>query len=130
MEKQYTVGSLKQAINELEIRQKQEKILLKEQLVETYESLKPSNILTNIIKDLASSENLKKEFINTAVAVTTGFITKKVIVGKSNNQALKLVGLALQFGITTLVSKNYDAIKEVVSQFINRMLGGKEEIEE
>lgn len=130
MEKQYTVDSLRQAINELEIRQKEEKILLKEQLVETYESLKPSNILTNIIKDLTSSENLKNEFINTAVAVTTGFITKKVIVGKSNSQALKLVGLALQFGITTLISKNYDTIKEVVAQFINRMLSGKEEIEE
>lgn len=129
MEKQYTVDSLRQAIKELEVRQKEEKILLMEQLVVTYESLKPSNILTNIIKDLASSENLKNEFINTAVAVTTGFITKKVIVGKSNNQALKLVGLALQFGITSLVSKNYDAIKEVVSQFINRMLGEKEEIE-
>ncbi len=130
MENQYTVDSLRQAIKELEVKQKEERVLLKEQLVVTYESLKPSNILKNIIKDFASSENLKNEFVNTAVAVTTGFITKKVIIGKSNNQALKLVGLALQFGITTLVSKNYDAIKEVVSQFINRMLEGKGEIEE
>ncbi len=130
MENQYTVDSLKQAIKELEIKQKEERVLLKEQLVVTYESLKPSNILKNIIKDFASSENLKNEFVNTAVAVTTGFITKKVIIGKSNNQALKLVGLAIQFGITSLVSKNYDAIKEVVTQFINRMLEGKGEIEE
>ncbi len=130
MENQYTVDSLRQAIKELEIKQKEERVLLKEQLVVTYESLKPSNILKNIIKDFASSENLKNEFVNTAVAVTTGFITKKVIIGKSNNQALKLVGLALQFGITTLVSKNYDAIKEVVTQFINRMLVGKGEIDE
>jgi len=130
MENQYTVDSLRQAIKELEVKQKEERVLLKEQLVVTYESLKPSNILKNIIKDFASSENLKNEFVNTAVAVTTGFITKKVIIGKSNNQALKLVGLALQFGITTLVSKNYDAIKEVISQFIYRMLEGKGEIEE
>lgn len=130
MENQYTVDSLKQAIKELEVKQKQERVLLKEQLVITYESLKPSNILKNIIKDFASSENLKNEFVNTAVAVTTGFITKKVIIGKSNSQALKLVGLAIQFGITSLVSKNYDAIKDVVTQFINRMLQGNKETEE
>lgn len=129
MEKQYTVESLRQAIQDLEIKQKEERVLLKEQLVITYDSLKPSNILKNIFRDFASSENLKNEFVNTAVAVTTGFITKKVIIGKSDNQLLKLVGLAFQFGITSLVSKNYDAIKEVVTQFINRMLEGKEETE-
>jgi len=43
---------------------------------------------------------------------------------------LKLVGLAFQFGITSLVSKNYEAIKEVVAQFINGFLEGKEEIKE
>jgi hypothetical protein len=130
MENQYTVESLKEAIKALEVKQANDRILLKEQMLVTYESLKPSNILKNIFKDFASNENLKNEFVNTAVAVTTGFITKKVIIGKSNNLALKLVGLAFQFGITSLVSKNYDVIKDVFNQFINRILGGKEEIEE
>lgn len=130
MENQYTVESLKEAIKALEVKQANDRILLKEQMLFTYESLKPSNILKSIFKDFASSENLKNEFVNTAVAVTTGFITKKVIIGKSNNLALKLVGLAFQFGITSLVSKNYDAIKDVFNQFINRILRGKEEIEE
>jgi len=130
MENQYTVESLKEAIKALEVKQANDRILLKEQMLVTYESLKPSNILKNIFKDFASNENLKNEFVNTAVAVTTGFITKKVIIGKSNNLALKLVGLAFQFGITSLVSKNYDVIKDVFNQFINRILGGKEETEE
>ena len=130
MENQYTVESLKEAIKALEVKQANDRILLEEQMLFTYESLKPSNILKNIFKDFASSENLKNEFVNTAVAVTSGFITKKVIIGKSNNLALKLVGLAFQFGITSLVSKNYDVIKDVFNQFINRILGGKEETEE
>jgi superoxide dismutase len=130
MENQYTVESLKEAIKALEAKQANDRILLKEQLLFTYESLKPSNILKSIFKDFASSENLKNEFVNTAVAVTSGFITKKVIIGKSNNLALKLLGLAFQFGITSLVSKNYDVIKDVVNQFINRILGEKEKIKE
>lgn len=130
MENQYTVDSLRQAIKELEIKQKEERVLLKEQLEITYESLKPSNILKNIFKDFASSETLKNEFVNTAVAVTSGFITKKIIIGKSESQFRKLIGLAFQFGITSLVSKNYDAIKDVVSQFIARMLDGREKLEE
>lgn len=130
MENQYTVDSLKQAIKELELKQKEERVLLEEQLVITYDSLKPSNILKNIFKDFASSENLKNEFVNTAVAVTSGFITKKIIIGKSESQFRKLIGLAFQFGITSLVSKNYDAIKDVVSQFITRILNDQEEVEE
>ena len=130
MENQYTVDSLKQAIKELELKQKEERVLLEEQLVITYDSLKPSNILKNIFKDFASSENLKNEFVNTAVAVTSGFITKKIIIGKSESQFRKLIGLAFQFGITSLVSKNYDAIKDVVSQFIARILDAQEEVEE
>lgn len=129
MENQHTAESLKEAIKALEIKQEEEGQLLKYQLKNTYENLKPVNILKNIAKDFYSSENLKNEFISTAISVTSGFISKKLVVGKSSNQFLKLIGLAVQFGITTLISKKIDVLKDAALQFINRFMEEKEEQE-
>jgi len=127
MEKQYTVETLKEAIKALEIKQAEERLLLKEQLLITYENLKPINFLKNIVKDFYSTENYTQDLVEIIAGMTSGFVTKKLIVGKSKNPVLKLVGLAIQFGMTTLVSKKYIAIKESIIHFINRLLEKKEE---
>ena len=130
MENQYTAESLKEMIKVLEIKQAEESQILKEQIILTYENLKPSNIIKNVVKEFYSSENLKDELIATAISVTSGFITKKLIVGKSNNQILKLVGLAIQFAMTNLVSKKMESLKEATINFINRFIHEKDEKEE
>lgn len=127
MENQYTAESLKAAIKALEIKQAEEGKLFKEQLLITYENLKPVNILKNIVKDFYSSDNYQQDFMEIVAGMTSGFITKKIIIGKSKNPLLKLVGLAVQFGMTTLISKNYGAIKDSIVQFINRFLEEKVE---
>jgi hypothetical protein len=127
MENQYTAETLREAIKELEIKQAEEGQLVKEHLLITYENLKPVNILRNIVKDVYSSENYTQDFVEIVAGMTTGFITKKIVVGRSKNPMLKLVGLAIQFGITTLVSKKYYAIKESVTQIISKFLEGREQ---
>jgi hypothetical protein len=127
MENQYTAESLKLEIKALEIKQAEEGKLLKEQLLITYENLKPINILKNIVSDFSSSDNLKRDFLEIVAGMTSGFITKKIVVGRSKNPMLKLIGLAIQFGITTVVSKKYKVIKESVFQFISQFLEGKEQ---
>jgi len=116
-------------IKVLEIKQAEEGQILKEQIIVTYENLKPSNILKNVVKEFYSSENLKDELIATAISVTSGFITKKLVVGKSNNQILKLVGLAIQFAMTNLVAKKMETLKEATLNFINRFIHEKDENE-
>jgi hypothetical protein len=130
MENQYTAESLKEMIKVLEIKQAEEGQILKEQIILTYENLKPSNIIKNVVKEFYSSENLKDELIATAISVTSGFITKKLVVGKSNNQILRLVGLAIQFAMTNLVSKKMETLKEATLNFINRFIHEKDEKEE
>jgi len=126
MENQYTVESLREEIRALEIKQAEEGQLLKEQLLITYENLKPINILRNIAKDFSSSDNYKQDFLEIVAGMTSGFITKKIIIGKSKNPMLKLIGLAVQFGMTTLVSNKFNAIKDSIVQFLNRFLKEKE----
>lgn len=130
MENQYTRESLKEQIKLLEIRQAVEGKLVKEQLIITYENLKPANILKNVVKEFYSSETLKDELISTAISVASGFVTKKIVVGKSNKQVLKLVGLAIQLGITSFVSTKVDVLKEAAIKFINRFMEDKLENED
>jgi hypothetical protein len=122
MENQYTIESLREKIKELEIKQEAEGKVLKAQLKVTYEYLKPSNILKSVVKDIVSSDTLKDDFINTAASYTSGLLTKKLIVGKSQNPLLKIIGLGIQFGITAIVNKNYDSIKDVFTQYINAFI--------
>lgn len=126
MEKQYTVESLREEINALEVKQANEGKLVKEQLLSTYENLKPINILKSIVKDLYSSDNYTQDFMEIVAGMTTGFVTKKLIIGKSKNPLLKLAGLALQFGMTTFVSKKYNVIKDSVVRFLSRFVKEKE----
>lgn len=127
METRYTVESLREKIQELEIRQADEGKILKEQLKSTYESLKPVNILKSVVKDIVASDTLKDDFINTAASYTSGLLTKKLIVGKSQNPLLNILGLGIQFGITALVNKNYSSIKEVFAQYLNAFVAKMQE---
>lgn len=127
MDKQYTIESLREKIRELEIKQEAEGKVLKAQLKDTYEYFKPSNILKSIIKDVVSSDSLKDDFINTAASYTSGLLTKRLIIGKSQNPLLKIIGLGIQFGITAIVNKNYSSIKDVFMQYINAFISNLNE---
>ncbi|HPE77536.1 MAG TPA: hypothetical protein PLC80_15695 [Draconibacterium sp.] len=127
---EYTSESLKEAIKTLEIKQVENEKELRLQLLNVYENLKPINILKNIARDVVTTDSLKNDITNTMTSVISGFITKKIIVGKSKNPFLKLIGVAIQFGMTTLVSKNYDIIKNYIANFINLIQEKAEEKEE
>jgi len=127
---EYTSESLKEAIKTLEIKQVENEKELRLQLLNVYENLKPINILKNIARDVVTTDSLKNDVTNTLASLMSGFISKKIIVGKSKNPFLKLIGVAIQFGMTTLVSKNYDIIKNYIANFINLIQEKAEEKEE
>ena len=106
MEKINTVTDLKKAIHQLEHRQSVELGLLKDQVLLTYENLKPINILKNSLKNAISSPDLKNNIINTALGVTTGFVAKKIAVGNTHNPITKLLGTVLEIMVASKVSQN------------------------
>jgi hypothetical protein len=106
-----SVAELKNAIQELETEQKVKEQLLREQFYLTYESLKPVNILRNTLKNLFSTEDLAENISGNAIGSASGFILKRIFVGKSANKFKKLIGAILQFGIAKVISQNSDQIK-------------------
>ena len=110
-------AQLKNAILLLEAERAVNGQILKEQFYLTYESFKPINIIKSTLKDIASSPYLVDNILGTTMGLATGYISKKIIVGSSGNVIRKLLGALLQFGVTTIVAKNPDAIK-LIGQFI------------
>lgn len=126
MEKITSVEELKKAILLLEIKQANEAVQLKEQLLVTYESLKPINLIKKIFTDITSSPDLKKDLLGTTVSLAAGYLSKKAAVGSTHNPIKQLLGTLLQIGVTNIVSKNSDGIKTIGMKILSSFFHKKE----
>lgn len=102
----YTIADLNAAIEALEAQQAEEGEQLKQQFRLTYESVKPVNLIKNIFKEATESSDLKTNILNTVAGLTMGIVSKKVFVNLSSSPVKRLLGNAILFGVTNLVSKN------------------------
>ena len=111
MQKITSTAGLKDAIELLEAEHKVKGQLLKEQFFITYESLKPLNVLKRTFKEIVSPSFLIDDLPGALMAMASGYLSRKVVTGRSANIFRKLLGSILQYGITNLVAKNSDSIK-------------------
>jgi hypothetical protein len=121
-----TAEDLKVAIQFMEIEQNEKLRLLKEQIMVTYDSLKPANLIKRAINDITSSPDLLENLFGSAIGLATGFISKKILVGGTGNLIRKLFGTLLQFAVTNIVIRHPDAIK-TFGQFIIQTISHRKE---
>jgi hypothetical protein len=122
MEKIKTIEELNDAIRILELKQKFEEKLLKEQLKLTVENLKPVNLIKTTIHDLTTSPGFKNNLLDTTISMLAGFLSKKIVVGNTHNPIKQILGTVLQMGITSIVSKNTNEIKSATSNLIKNFI--------
>lgn len=113
MQKINSAAALRGAIAQLEIAHAEEGKMLKQQFHLAYESIKPMNLIKSTFKEAVESPELKDNIINTSVGLATGYLSKLLFVNVSHSPVRKLLGIALQFGITQVVAKNPEAVKSV-----------------
>ena len=116
---------LRNAISLLEIKQKEEGVLLKEQAKLTYESLKPINLIKTALHDLAQAPDLKGDLMNATIGLAAGYLSKKVVVRDTHNPLKQLLGTFLQMGVSTLVTKNAEGIKSLGSRLLSSLFTKK-----
>jgi len=104
------------AIAELENRADEQKKDIQETFKEVSETLKPVNLVKSGFRSLFSSDH-KGDILNALLGVGSGFIGRKLLLGKANG----LVGKAVQWGVAGLVSKNAEKIKEKAGELIDRL---------
>jgi hypothetical protein len=121
------LDDLRYEIARLELKQELEQAVLKDKLVETYEYFKPGNLIRNSMEEMISSPNLRSGVINTAMGIFAGIMAKKVVAGSTHNPIKQLLGVAMQFGISNLVSKNGDGLRMVVSQIARAFAKSKKD---
>jgi len=104
--------SLKAAIYRLEQRQIEQKELLVAQFHETYESLRPLNVIKSELNRITGSSETRNNVVNAAIGLGAGLLSKKIFLGGSHNILKRLFGTVIEVGIAKLVAGNADKIKE------------------
>lgn len=104
--------SLAEAIRIMENQQRAELDLLKRHFEFTVDQLNPVNIVKEKISEAVSSigetissDSFKSKALKFGVGLASGFLTKKIIVGSSGGIFKKLLGMAVQAGVSGLVMK-------------------------
>ncbi len=105
MKKNNHTETLREAIQLLKQKQVEDLVELKDQYYQTYESLKPVNIIKNAFGQMANSSEFKGNILSNVIGITTGYLTKKVLVGSTHNPVKRILGTLLQFVITNVVTK-------------------------
>jgi hypothetical protein len=118
--------ALRRAIIALEQRQIEDARLFREQFSVTYESLKPVNVLKNIIQDLTSPSELKESLLQTTSTLFAGYVSRKIVVRSSKNPFLRLAGILVEFGVINFVSNHSETIKSVANHFIQNLFGNSD----
>ena len=108
-----TKSDLLKAIQILDEERKEHEIGLKEQFKRFSESVTPINIIKSSLKSFSITPELTNGLLGTTVGLATGYVSKKIFVGASNNPLKRLLGTALMYGVTSIVSRNPDKIKSV-----------------
>ena len=121
-----SVETLEKAIRILEFEQSIKGELVKEQLMETYESLRIINLLKSSLKQTISSTSDVNDIAGMALGLISGYISKKVFVGTSENPFRRLFGSVLQVGVMGFISKHPERLKSLISFLINQMLHKRE----
>ncbi|WP_308992359.1 hypothetical protein QLS71_000810 [Mariniflexile litorale] len=82
---------------------------LKNQFALTSESIKPLNIFKNTFQDIKHSPDLKTNIMQTAASITGGYLSKRIVFGKSHSFFKKIIGYALQYGVTKFISNKVNS---------------------
>ena len=117
---------LEAAIAELELKAAAQKIDIQETFTAVSENLKPLNLVKNGVRSVFSGEH-KEDILNALIGLGSGFLSRRLILGKSTGIMGKTVGKAIQWGMAGLVSKNAEKIKEKAGELIDRFFKKKKQ---
>lgn len=121
-----TVAELKSAIEILEFEHSLKGQIVKEQVFLTYESLKPINLIRSTMKEVSASPYLTENVLGVIMGVSTGYLSKKLVVGSSSGVFKKLLGSIVQFGVTNIVAQNSDKLKSIGESILQNIFTKKD----
>lgn len=122
-----SMEQLRQKIKMLEKKQAFELQGLHQALKNAYENLRIKDLVKTGVSEVIDKTEIKDKVVNNTVGATAGFLAKRILLGSNLGPVKGLLGLALQLGVSSVVSNNMDNIKAFGKKLINR--SSDEEIE-
>jgi len=102
---------LERAIIELEKRKLVHQDALVQQFRQTADSLRPGNLIKEGLSKLVQPGDTRSMALKVAGGIAMGFLTKKLMLGKTHSKVEALIGNAIKLGTTKAVVNNTDKIK-------------------
>lgn len=101
---------------------------LKNQFNVAYESIKPLNVVKNLIHEVTSSPEIKNDLLSNVIGFGTGFLSKKLLLGSSHNPIRKVFGVLFEFAVANTVSKHSESIKTIGGNLFKHFFKKKQEL--
>tara|TARA_R110000868_G_scaffold37619_4_gene132844 strand:- start:1239 stop:1571 length:333 start_codon:yes stop_codon:yes gene_type:complete len=79
---------------------------LKIQFDTTYQELRPSRLLIRALNDIKEEPEVKGNLFESLISLTGGYLSKKILVGKSHSVFKNLLGYVVQYFTTKIISQN------------------------
>ncbi len=113
---------LREAIALLKAEAEEKRLIMIDQFHDTYDSLKPINLIKTAFHKVADLPDLASQVIGTSIGVGAGILSKKILIGKSTNIFKKLFGVILEFAIAGAVAKNSNGIKRQGAELFKKLV--------
>jgi hypothetical protein len=119
-----TSRTLRETIQWLEAEKVQQGTQLKEQFRNSYENLKPMNVLKETLRDVVKSPSAMEDIFVPLLGLGTGYLTKRIVVGKSEDPDRVVIAEVLGKSVTALIAQHPTEIA-FAGRFLARFLFGK-----
>ncbi|MFN3968641.1 hypothetical protein [Flavobacterium sp.] len=116
---------LNQLIIEVKAQNNYELAQLKTQFQVAYESLKPVNIVKKIFHDITTAPDIKDNMISNSIGISTGILSKKLVMGNSHNPVRNIMGTVVQFAVANVVSKYTGGFSILAGNLLKNFLNRK-----
>jgi hypothetical protein len=119
-----TSEALQKTIEYFELEHETQKALLKEQFHHTFESIKPVNMLKEAVQDLRKSPEKLEDIVVPLLGLGTGYLTKRLIAGKSEDPTRQALADAVSTTIASLIVQHPHEVM-AAGRFILELFKGK-----
>jgi hypothetical protein len=117
-------AELKASIRELELKTQRQEQALKDNARSTARSFKPVNLLKIALvnaKKVAETRDIRSTALSTLIGLGSGYITRKLVVGKSRNIFRRTLGTAVQAALTKFVFRKLPVWQQQSAKLITNV---------
>lgn len=105
METVFDIDKLDQMILQLKAEQKTAWNDIKMEIDEIKEDLKPLNLIQNTFHEINEVVGFKSNLLQSIISIGIGYLSRKMIIGKSNSKIKTFLGSLLQLAVTKFVAR-------------------------